>query len=122
MDDTKAVMRKMVQMFATGDLAALDSVVSTNYVDHQGIDGRELRGREGFGDLVRAVHAPHGTALRVTIEDLIGDGDRAAARLRWHHTGEDGSVVERETIDIIRSTKGLAVEHWGAEVTRSDAG
>jgi predicted SnoaL-like aldol condensation-catalyzing enzyme len=122
MDDTKAVMRKMVQMFATGDLAALDSVVSTNYVDHQGIDGRELRGREGFGDLVRAVLAPHGTALRVTIEDLIGDGDRAAARLRWHHTGEDGSVVERETIDIIRSTKGLAVEHWGAEVTRSDAG
>jgi hypothetical protein len=119
--DAKAVMRRMVEMFATGDLTTLDSVVSTDYIDHQGIDGIEIQGREGFGDLVRAVHAPHGTALRVTIEELIGEGDRAAARLRWHHTGEEGRVVEREMIDIIRSTKGLAVEHWGAEVSRVDA-
>lgn len=122
MDDAKGVMRKMVEMFATGDLATLNSVVSTDYIDHQGIDGVEIEGREGFADLVRAVHAPYGTALRVTIEELIGEEDRAAARLRWHHTGADGRVVERETIDIIRSSKGLALEHWGAEVTRPDAG
>jgi hypothetical protein len=100
----------------------VDVVVSTDYIDHQGIDRSEIHGREGFGDLVSAVHAPHGTALRVTVEELIGEGDRAAARLRWYHTGEDGRVVERETIDIIRTTKGLAVEHWGAEVSRFDAG
>jgi len=122
MGDAKAVMCKMVEMFATGDLAALDSVVSTDYIDHQGIDGVQIRGREGFADLVRAVHAPHGTPLRVTIEELIGEGDRAAARLRWHHTGEDGSAVERETIDLIRATEGLAVEHWGAEISLSDPG
>jgi predicted SnoaL-like aldol condensation-catalyzing enzyme len=120
MDDAKAVMRKMVEMFATGDLTTLDSVVSTDYIDHQGINGTEIRGREGFADLVRAVHAPYGTALRVTIEELIGEGDKAAARLRWHHTGEDGRVVERETIDMIRTTSDLAVEHWGAEVYRLD--
>jgi predicted SnoaL-like aldol condensation-catalyzing enzyme len=112
--DAKAVMRKMVEMFASGDLTTLDSVVSTDYIDHQGVNGIEIHGRDGFGDLVRAVHTPHGTALRVTVEELIGEGDRAAARLRWQHTGEDGGVVERETIDIIRSAKGLAVEHWGA--------
>jgi predicted SnoaL-like aldol condensation-catalyzing enzyme len=121
-NDAKAVMRKMVEMFATGDLATLDSIVSTEYIDHQGIAGAEIRGREGFGDLVRAVHAPHGTPLRVTIEELIGEGDKAAARLHWHHTGEDGSVIERETIDLIRARNGLAVEHWGAETSRSDAG
>lgn len=122
MDDAKTLMRKMVEMFATGDLTALDSAVSTDYIDHQGIDGVQIRGREGFADLVRTVHAPYGTALRVTIEELIGEEDRAAARLRWHHTGEDGRIVERETIDIIRSSEGLAVEHWGAEITRSNAG
>jgi hypothetical protein len=106
MDDAKAVMRKMVEMFATGDLTTLDSVVSTDSIDHQGIDGTEMRGREGFADLVRAVHAPHGTPLRVTIEELCGEGDRAAARLRWQHTDEDGSVVGRQTIDLIRATKG----------------
>ncbi len=121
-NDAKAMMRKMVDMFATGDLTTLDSVVSTDYVDHQGIDGTEIRGRAGFGDLVRAVHAPHGTALRVAIESLFGEGDSAAARLRWHHTGEDGRIVERETIDLVRVTRGQVIEHWGAEIARSDAG
>jgi predicted SnoaL-like aldol condensation-catalyzing enzyme len=43
------------------------------------------------------------------------------ARLRWHHIEADGTVVERETIDIIRSVDGQAVEHWGAEVFRREA-
>lgn len=37
MDDAKCVLRKMVDMFATGNLDTLDSVVSTDYVDHQGL-------------------------------------------------------------------------------------
>jgi hypothetical protein len=118
MDDAKAVLRKMIEMFATGNLDTLDSVISTDYLDYQGLGDREIRGREGFRRLVMAVHkAP----VHVSIEDLIGEGDRAAARLRWHHIEANGTVVERETIDIIRSVDGQAVEHWGAEVFRREA-
>jgi predicted SnoaL-like aldol condensation-catalyzing enzyme len=116
-DDSKAVMRKMVEMFATGDLAELQSVVSPEYLDHQGLGDREIHGPEGFRRLVIAIHRHPNTAVRVSIEDLIGEGDRAAARLRWLHTSADGTVVERETIDIIRCTDAQAVEHWGAEVS-----
>lgn len=109
-------MRKMVDMFATGDLAGAESVVAADYVDHQG--DVETGGLDGFRNLVRTVHAPREGAVDVRIDDLISEGDRAAARLRWHHTNADGTVVERETIDIVRCVNGQAVEHWGAEVFR----
>jgi predicted SnoaL-like aldol condensation-catalyzing enzyme len=117
-DDAKSVMRKMVEIFATGNLETLDSVVSTAYVDHQGLGDLEVRGPEGFRRLVMAVRAPHKKDVWVRIEDLIGEGDGAAARLRWHHRKADGTVVERETINIIRSMDGQAVEHWGADASQ----
>jgi predicted SnoaL-like aldol condensation-catalyzing enzyme len=113
MDDAECVLRKMVDMFATGNLDTLDSVVSTDYVDHQGLGNLEMHGREGFRRLVMAVRAPYKKEVWVRIEDLIGEGDSAAARLHWHHRKADGTVVERETINIIRSMNGQAVEHWG---------
>ncbi len=116
MNDAKTVMRKMVDMFATGDVDAVESVVATDYVDHQ--DDVGICGLDGFRNLVRTIHAPGEGAVHVRIDDLISEGDRAAARLRWHHANVDGSVVERETIDIIRCANGQAVEHWGAEVSR----
>jgi ketosteroid isomerase-like protein len=66
---------------------------------------------------VMAVRASHKTEVWVRIEDLIGEGDGAAARLRWHHKKADGTIVERETINIMRSRDGRAVEHWGADAS-----
>jgi predicted SnoaL-like aldol condensation-catalyzing enzyme len=113
MADAKVVMRRMVDMFATGNAADAESVVAAEYVDHQGPGGPE-----GFRDLVRAVHGSRQGEVRVLIDDLIGEGDRAAARLRWLHTNPDGTVVERETLDVVRCANGKAVEHWGAETFR----
>jgi predicted SnoaL-like aldol condensation-catalyzing enzyme len=112
-------MRKLVAIFATGDLEAVESVVSPDYLDHQRFEDTEIRGPDGFRRLVTAVRRPADTSVRVGIEDLIGEGERAAARLRWVHKSADGTEVERETIDILRCVGGQAVEHWGAETSRS---
>jgi hypothetical protein len=37
MGEAEAVMRKMVEMFATGDVSGVDDVVSAEYHDHQGL-------------------------------------------------------------------------------------
>ena len=107
------VMRRMIEMFATGDVSALAAVVSDEYYDHQGLDGVAVRGTEGFRTVVEAARA--GTlGLNVTIADLIADGDRAVARLQWRGVSPTGETVDRETIDIVRTRDGRAVEHWGA--------
>ena len=113
MNDAKAVLRAMVEMFATGDVSDVESVVRADYVDHQD----DVHGPESFRALVKRLHES-GDSVVVRVQDLIGDADRATARLRWTHTNRDGSLVERETIDMVRCENGQAVEHWGAEVSR----
>jgi steroid delta-isomerase-like uncharacterized protein len=65
--------------------------------------------REGFPD------------LSITIEDVMAEGDRVAARvvMRGTHRGEfqgitpTGKRVEVRAIDMFRISNGKIVEHWG---------
>ncbi len=88
--DVKASLLRMVQIFESGDLADIRFVVSDQYVDHQGL------------------------------EDVIAAGDRVAARLHWHGTNEQGTPMDRETIDIVRFADAVAVEHWGSRLWSSE--
>jgi len=109
----KTLLRKLVRAFETGNLSDVDALIDPDYVDHQGLDGSELRGADGFR---RVVAAARGAILHlhVRIEDLIAENDRVAARLRWHGTNPAGEPIQRETVDIIRVAGGRAAEHWGA--------
>jgi ketosteroid isomerase-like protein len=109
----KTLLRKLVRAFETGNLSDLDALIDPDYVDHQGLDGTELRGADGFRRVVTAARGAK-LHLHVSIEDLIAENDRVAARLRWHGTSASGKSLERETIDIIRVAGGRAAEHWGA--------
>ena len=112
-DDATAVIRRMVEAFNTGDTSSVDSFVADSYRDHQGLRGSEIAGSVGFRQVVQVARGSLDN-LRVSIEDLIADGDRVAVRLRWSGRRKtDGVLVERETIDIVRSERGQAVEHWG---------
>lgn len=99
-------------MFAAGDLSGVHAVIAAGYVDHQGLPGIEIRGQEGFCRVVRAARSGFAD-LRVEIEDLVAEGDRVVARLRWRGTQSNGDKMDRETIDIVRVVNGQAVEHWG---------
>ncbi len=59
--------------------------------------------------------------LSITVEDMIAEGDRVAARvtMRGTHLGEfmgvapTGKPVEVRAIDMFRIANGKIVEHWG---------
>ncbi len=59
--------------------------------------------------------------LSITVEDVMAEGDRVAARvtMRGTHMGEfqgiapTGKRVEVKAIDMFRISKGKIVEHWG---------
>ncbi len=106
----KALMQRIVEMFATGDLSGVDALIAAGYIDHQGLEGIEIRGPEGFNRVVRAARSAF-PDLQVDVEDLIAEGDRVVARLRWRGTQSTGERIERETIDIVRVLDGQAIEH-----------
>jgi predicted SnoaL-like aldol condensation-catalyzing enzyme len=107
------VMRAMVAMFSSGDVARVADVVSAEYVDHQGLHDGPRFGPDGFAEVVAAARSGF-AHLDVRTEDVIADDDRVAARILWRGERDDGGTVERETIDIIRADAGQATEHWGA--------
>ena len=117
----KNLMRKMVRIFETGDLSKVADIVDAQYVDHQGLDGIELKGADGFSHVV-AIARNAFSDLQISIEDLIAEDDWVVARLRWHGARPTGEQIDRETIEIVRFTGGRAVEHWGASVFSSERG
>jgi ketosteroid isomerase-like protein len=118
MNDAEAAARAVIDILATGDLDAVSLAVAEEYVDHQGLGDVEVRGRHGFRRVVEAVHTS--SDVRVTIEDIVAAGDKAALRLRWHGVNRAGRMVTRETLDLLRFVDGRLVEHWGAELFRRE--
>jgi predicted SnoaL-like aldol condensation-catalyzing enzyme len=114
LDENKAVMRRMVEMFATGNLSDVRAVIAARYIDHQGLSGSAVTGPDGFRHVVMTARSSYPN-LRIEVKDLITEGDSVALRLRWYGMRQ-GKPMERETIDIVRFVKGQAVEHWGVGV------
>ena len=46
--ENKAATKKIVDMFVTGDLAEVHSIIASDYLDHQGLGGVENRARTDF--------------------------------------------------------------------------
>ena len=117
-EQNKVLMRTIVTIFNTGDVSQVDVLFAADYEDHQRPDGWDITGPEEFRQIVTG--ARNATQyLHVTIQDLIAEGDRVVARLRWQSADLAGVEVDRETIDILRVTQGQVAEHWGAETWRT---
>jgi len=104
------VLCAMLAAFDTGRVGDVATYVDADYVDHQGLHGEHVQGTEGFARVVDAARNSY-DALIVSIEDLIEEGDRAAARVRWAGTRATGEVVRRETFEIVHVKDGRAIEH-----------
>jgi len=78
------------------------------------------RGREEFVTMV-ALARRSLPNLHVSIEEVVVEGDRLAARLRWHSADAQGRTSSRETIEILRFEDDHVAEHWGAEASSTDS-
>jgi predicted ester cyclase len=120
-EQNKALVRKIYQATETGDASILDSVVTDDLIEHPLNPGQEP-GREALKQIFSGfrVLVPD---LRITVEDIIASGDRAAVRSTVTGTpagpylGVDpaGRSMRFEAIDIWRIQDGLVAEGWHVE-------
>jgi steroid delta-isomerase-like uncharacterized protein len=104
-----------------GDLAAVDELLTADFVDHEEGPPGTPEGIEGVKFFVTTFREAF-PDLQVTIEDTIESGDRLAIRatMRGTHDGElmgvppSGRSVELGMIDIVRVEGDRVAEHWGA--------
>jgi steroid delta-isomerase-like uncharacterized protein len=102
-----------------GNLALLDEIIAADVVDHNRDPGQGA-GREGikraFAEFRKAF-----PDLRMTVEDMIAEGDKVACRFvsRMTHLGDFQGIratkkaIALSGIDIFRFAGGTIVERWG---------
>jgi steroid delta-isomerase-like uncharacterized protein len=115
--DSKALAKRYYEDVFAGDVAALDDIAVTDFVEHDPFPGQGA-GLQGLKDRVRMLR--EGVAPRFTIEDVISDGDKLV--VRWtshgHHVAEflgipaTGKTYSIAGIDIFALRDGKLAEHW----------
>jgi steroid delta-isomerase-like uncharacterized protein len=118
-EENKEVYRRIIDAVSRGDVDALDALVAANLVDHNPVPD-QAPGREGFKQWVAAARTAF-PDMQGTVEDVVAEGDRVAARMTWRgtHRGEflgvegTGRSVTFEAFHLVRFSDGLAAEWWG---------
>src|SRR5215203_2236173 len=119
LDDNKAIIRAFVEtVWNSRQLDRADEVVAADFVDHAPMPG-QAPGLEG----VKRKWAMYLDAIpdfRVTIEELVAEGDKVAVRRSYAgtHRGEllgippTGKQMRISGISIFRLAEGKIAEHW----------
>jgi steroid delta-isomerase-like uncharacterized protein len=117
--NNKDVYRRIVAAINRGDAQALDELLASDIVDRNPIP-HQAPGRGGFKQWMAAARTAF-PDLHGTVDDLIAEGDRVAARISWRgtHHGDfvgvppTGKVVAFSAFHLVRFSEGRAVEWWG---------
>ena len=107
-DENKRSVAKLFDTFNHDDLGALDQLVSPEYVGPQGD-----RGPAGFRAVIAGLHAAF-PDIHYTVDDLVAENDRVAAR--WHWTGTHKAPFRGF------SPTGKAISNSGAGIFRCQDG
>ena len=118
--DAKATVRRFYEeVVGRGSTAAAEELLSADLLDH-GVPPMFPPGRAGFLQFAASLKTAF-PDLRVTVEDLIAEGDQVAARVsvRGTHKGvllgrlaATGRSATWAGIDIFRLAGGKIVERW----------
>jgi steroid delta-isomerase-like uncharacterized protein len=119
-EENKALIRRQEEeLFGRGNLELADEIYAPDYVGHDPSNPEDVRGLEA----AKRAAADYRRAfpdLRVTVEDLIAEGDKVAARLRVRgtHLGDlDGIAPTGKRVDftgivISRIEGGMIADDW----------
>lgn len=120
-EENKALVRRLIEeVFNRGAISLVDELFAPDFVEHEELPPGIPPGREAVKQLATMFRNAF-PDFNVTIDDLIGEGDKVVVRSTWSgsHKGEfmgiapTGKRVSFGVIDAIRLVGGKVVEHWG---------
>ena len=119
-EENKALVRRQEEeLFSGGKLDVADEVYAPSYVGHDPSNPEEVRGLQA-AKRAASEYRKAFPDLQLSVEDLIAEGDRVAARLRFRgtHLGElNGIAPTGRRVDctgsvISRIEEGKIAEDW----------
>lgn len=119
-EENKAIVRRYLEeAWNRGNVNILDELAAPNYARYMPGQDKPLD-QEGQKRRIAGFRAAM-PDLRLSIDDLFGEGDRVVFRitLRGTHQGTfmgaapTGKQITGTAIDIVRIVDGKIVDHWG---------
>ena len=99
--------------FNQGDLSVADEVVAQQLAEHEYLAPTNLPGPEILKWQIKTARSSV-TGFKLTIEDIVADGDKVWARMVAQGTEpRSGKWTTISVIDVCRFKDGKLVEHWG---------
>ena len=120
-EQNKAIARRIYEIVTTGDFGRAEEIVDQDAPDNELLpDDPPAKLIDTFKETFTEARAGF-PDLSITVEDVMTEGDRVAARvvMRGTHRGEfqgispTGKRVEVRAMDMFRISDGKIVEHWG---------
>jgi len=117
----KAIVQRMIEeVMNQQNLDVIDELFAADYLMHDPAWPTEVKGPEGFKQWTGMMLDPYFSDSRITIEDMIAEGDKVAVRWTWSgtHTGEfmgippTGRQIAITGISIHCFADGEFVESW----------
>lgn len=121
-EDNKAVVRRYVEAYNAKDLAAMDTIYAPTYIDHAQPAGQPPQPPgPAFKKQIFALFFQSFPDARLTIEDLLADGDKVVARMTMSGTHRGpfmgirpkGRQFSVPSINIFRIANGMITDSWG---------
>ncbi len=118
-EENKALIRRIIEeIWNKGDLEAVDRYFAPDYVDHAPLPG-QAPGAEGYKQAAAAMREAF-PDLRLTLEDILAEGDKVAFRytMEGTHQGDfmgmppTGKPFSVGGMIIGRIAEGKGVERW----------
>ena len=120
MEKNKEAMKKVFDMFETGNSAGIENYISDNQIDHNPPPDIKSTGIQEMKDMI-AMHHTAFPDTKITIYSMVADGDKVIAHFNMEGTniGVMGNMpatnktIDVNGVDIVRFADGKGVEHWG---------
>ena len=110
-----AANKAISQTFLTGDVSAIDSFVSEDFIDHT--DRGDMKGRDSLKAMVKMMHTSFKDMKMETVRE-VADGDYVWSWMKYTGTS-DGSMgmpkgpYDMDAVELSKYKDGKAIEHWG---------
>jgi steroid delta-isomerase-like uncharacterized protein len=117
--EPKDIYRLIIEAISHDDPYALERFISPDVVDHNPVPG-QAAGLDGFKQWMASARTSF-PDLQGSVEDVIVQGERVAARMTWHgtHRGDFVGVpptnkrIAMTAFHHVRFARGRAAEWWG---------
>jgi predicted SnoaL-like aldol condensation-catalyzing enzyme len=109
---------KIYKAIETGDVSAIDTLIATDAVDHDGPNGTEIKGRDSIVKMLGQIHNQV-KDLKTDVITSAGNGDYVFSLVHITGTPVDSSMgmggknLDVRFVDLVKFKDNKITEHWG---------